>query len=776
MKPWTTVLALSLPSALALADIPSRVRHVKHARGLASQSDSHTVRNARIRKQLPDFELIYGLPAEYALGRALEDNIQVRGRPLNTWPYDVQPDLSNFEWMSYERARRVLSGTPPTPQPSPIPANTHSYMDIYVSIGDNGDHSIGTTLGITVRLGNASSPADPAPTLTPSPGSPVLNPAPAPATFLGLHGPILATMIAACALFLILVLGGLGWLVAMRRHMKRQGAVTRHDHLSDESSEPRGRSPTARWPRTTAHSLSFVPPHQATSAFTTSTRRRVRTADHNTTSPSTPEPAPVSPEKPAESRKRAATLLQTIHTRAIRGSPRIGSSKRTLSPDLSSRKKHPPGQVSPRIGTRIKREELPMVEQTPRNEFTNSWCSALHLDPFQSPGASVHTNEGQRQHTNSEAGVTPSETMNSVKIGAERPKSPTPMKAAWGRGHRTMSLSELGNSIAGRMAGSSNAPEAEGVSTDSSLLSVGPSGSNQEDTPTPRASQIRNTTTKSEDSLSKRLDYVERTNQIGMALFSPPSEPTSPEKSAAAAGSLGLSFDSFFSPKSAIEEAELEETTAEPRYGDVASERMVRIAPSQETVATTYVTAPESGASPNTFGDGSVSSVGGGPEEPLGVIGSPSTSHSQIAELDDISSPLLTDPDVEQTQVVETSNQSLAVEYGRANRSLRVLDSFPGMLRGSLSYFPEDVEINTPVLPSTSRTELSYREPTDILLLPEEDLDQGCIRLARVESVERSMGSSQRSHVAPEVEVVNMLTQGNESRGTTEDSIISPNM
>ncbi|KAG8773883.1 hypothetical protein FRC12_002266 [Ceratobasidium sp. 428] len=772
MRVWTLLLlALSPSISLALVDVPSRPRRVNHARFAKvlpartnSGSGLNTFGSARIRKQLPNFELTYGSPAEYALGRALEDSVLVRGRPLGTWPYDVQPDLSNFRWMTYER------GTPPTLQPSPIMADGLSYMDIYVSIQGNEDYTVRTTLGVIVRVGNASAPMEPAPSPTLSPGSPVLDPVPPPGSFLGLHGPILAVLVAACALFLILILGGLGWLIAMRRHMRKQGVLTRHA----VSPEPRGRSPTARWPRTTAHSLSFVPPNPTGSTLTNSTRRRVRTADHGIPSAPTPEPEPASPEKPVESRKRAATLLQTIHTRAIRGSPKIGSSKRALSPDLSSSRKRPnPGQGSPRIGTRIKREELPMVEQTRRDEFTNSWCSALHLDPFQSPGASVDTD--QDRLTSPEVGITPSATMESRRVGAERPKSPTPTKAVWGKGHRTMSLSELGGSLAGRMIGMSNVGREEIVSADSSMLSVGPSGSNPGDTPTPRASQIRDTITKSDESLSKRLDYAERTNQIGMALFSPLSEPTSPEKSIAAAAPLGLSFDSFFSPKSAAEESQFEETAAEPRYGDVSSERMVRIAQSQETVATTYVTAPESGASPNTFRDGSISSAGHGPLEPIGMIGSPSTSHSQIAELDDISSPLLASQDEERTQVAETSSQSLTVEYGRADQSLRVLDSFPGMLRGSLSYFPEDVEITTPVLPSTSRAELSFREPNDILLLPEEDLDQGCIRLARIESVER-MGASSRSHAAEATEAVNTSTQGNESKGTTEDSIISPNI
>ncbi|KAG9088116.1 hypothetical protein FS749_002406 [Ceratobasidium sp. UAMH 11750] len=658
-------------------------------------------------------------------------------------------------------------------------------MDIYVFVGDD-DRTLRTTLGISIRPGNSSAPLGPATGPTQSPGAPVVTLAPSPPV-LGLHGSILAVMIAACALLLVLVLGGLSWLLAMRRHLKEQGVPDRHAHSGDSSTEPRGRSPTARWPRTTAHSLSFVPPSHGVSTITTSTRRRVRTTDLGSPTtvshPSSVEPAPPSPEKPVESRKRAATLLHTIHTRAIRGSPRIGSSKSTFLPDLSSRKGFLPrassGQASPRIGTRIKKEELPTVEQTRRDEFTNSWCSALHLDPFQSLATSIELDNGQARQTGSQTDIGTSAPMESGKIAAERPKSPTPKIAVWGRGHRTMSLSELRGSLAaaGRALDSSNGPQAGSVGIDSSVDSLAPAGSNQEDTPTPRASQICATATNSEDSLAaKRPErhetYAERTNQIGMALLAPPTGTKPPKKATPTA--LGLSFDSFFSPKAAMEEA-LEEEGNEPRFKDVDSERMVRIAPSQETLATTYVTAPESGPSPNTSGNGA-SSAGYEQPEVIGVIGSPSTGHSQIAELDDISSPLLTDPDIEKNQA---SNQSLTVEHARADQSLRVLDSFPGMLRGSLSHFPEDVEVHTPILPSTARTGLSYREPTDILLLPEEDLDQGCIRLARVESVERQNRAGSPSRVSKEGDAGSGPTsekvRGNASQATTEDSIMSPN-
>ncbi|KAG8741853.1 hypothetical protein FRC10_002363 [Ceratobasidium sp. 414] len=399
------------------------------------------------------------------------------------------------------------------------------------------------------------------------------------------------------------------------------------------------------------------------------------------------------------------------------------------------------------------------------------------MDPFQSPGASADPGKGQARQTDSQADIGASATMESGRIAAERPKSPTPKKAAWGRGHKTMSLSELRGAltVAGGVVGST---ETGAVGPDSSMDSLAPAGSNQEGTPTPRASQIR--ATNPEDSFAKRRlerheTYAERTNQIGLALFAPPSQMTSPKNATATA--LGLSFDSFFSPKPAAEEGPFEEEGVEPRLRDVVSERMVRIAPSQETMATAYVTASESGASPDTSGYGPSSSGHGQPEE-IEVIGSPSTGHSQIAELDDISSLLLTDPDVEKTQVL---NQSLTVEYGRADQSLRVLDSFPGMLRGSLSYFPEDIEVDTPVLPSIARTGLSYRESTDILLLPEEDLDQGYIRLARVESVgrlERQNHAGSQSHIVKEGDAGNGLTaeefHGNASQGTTEDSIISP--
>ncbi|KAG9079733.1 hypothetical protein FRC06_007549 [Ceratobasidium sp. 370] len=784
METWVILLLVPAQSgAVALVSAAGRARHVGRARAprdlpvgrpITGPSPRVSTRDTHIQKPLPDFELVYGLPAEYALGRALESAIQVKGRPLNIWPYDAQPDLSDFSWMRYERTRRVLGGTPPALQPAPVPANTLSYINVYVFVGGNQGYTVRTTLGISIRSVNASAPLEPAPSPTLSPAAPVVTLASSPPSVSGLHGPILAIMIAACALLLVLVLGGLSWLLAMRRHLKEQCVSDRH--AGDNAAGPRGRSRTARWPRTTAHSLSFAPPSHGASAITTSTRRRVRTVDHGspTTTSNQPslEPVPASPGKPVESRKRAATLLHTIHTRAIRGSPRIGSSKGTLSPDLSSRRGFVPrassGQASPRIGTRIKREELPKVEQTRRDEFTNSWCSALHMDPFQSPGASVGLDDNGKAR---QADIGASPTMESGRIAAERPMSPTPEKVVWGIGHRTMSLSELRGSLAeaGLVVDSSGGLQAGEVGTDSGGVSPTAADSNQEGTPTPRASQIHATATSSEDSLAqKRLErhetYAERTSQIGMALFTSPPETRSPKNTAATA--LGLSFDSFFSPKSAMEEDTFEEEAAEPRYRDVASERMVRIAPSQETMATTYVTAPESGT-PNTLGDRS-SSAGHGQPEIIGVIGSPSTGHSRIVELDDIPSPLLTEPDVEKTEV---SNQSLSVGYAGADQSLRVLDSFPGMLRGSLSHFPEDVEVNTPVIPSISRAALSYRESMDILLLPEEDLDQGCIRLARVASVERQNRAGDQSYVGNE-----STSQKFRGNASTEDSIISPNL
>ena len=60
-------------------------------------------RSARLHEPLPCFELAYGQPAEYNIGRALEAGVEIRGGSLKERPYDVHPDLSRFGWMKYER-------------------------------------------------------------------------------------------------------------------------------------------------------------------------------------------------------------------------------------------------------------------------------------------------------------------------------------------------------------------------------------------------------------------------------------------------------------------------------------------------------------------------------------------------------------------------------------------------------------------------------------------------------------------------------------------------
>jgi hypothetical protein len=106
-----TICVIHIVYARPFIDTPGQARHLAVARELRARQPGArskferrvSLRNARIRKPLPVFELVYGQPAEYALGRALEDSVQVRGGPLGAWPYDVQPDLSSFSWMSYER-------------------------------------------------------------------------------------------------------------------------------------------------------------------------------------------------------------------------------------------------------------------------------------------------------------------------------------------------------------------------------------------------------------------------------------------------------------------------------------------------------------------------------------------------------------------------------------------------------------------------------------------------------------------------------------------------
>jgi hypothetical protein len=76
-----------------------RGREVKYEQ----TSQQSNTRTARLRANLPVFELVYGQYTEYELGRALEESMVVRTRPLAVWPYDVRPDLSGFSWMAYDR-------------------------------------------------------------------------------------------------------------------------------------------------------------------------------------------------------------------------------------------------------------------------------------------------------------------------------------------------------------------------------------------------------------------------------------------------------------------------------------------------------------------------------------------------------------------------------------------------------------------------------------------------------------------------------------------------
>ncbi|QRV85670.1 nitrate reductase [Ceratobasidium sp. AG-Ba] len=739
----------------------------------------------RIQQQLPKFELIYGVPAEYALGRALGKVVSVRGRSLYTWPYDIHPDLSSFSWMTYEQSTRVLSGTPPTIQPPPIPTRTLSFMDVYVFVGSDAEYTLKTTLGISISSGNVSRPVDPQPSLTQDPESTTTALASPQATFFFAHGSVFAALVAACVLCSVFILGGLGWWIAMRRHLKQTGTTVRCARSSDHSTDPRGRSPTPRWPRTSVHPLSFAPFNAAAPTLTHSTRRRVRTVDHESSTTPSPGPSPEqstrSPEKSVISRKRAATLLQTIHTRTIRGSPRTGSSQNGLSPEMPSRRLSSPkvGCV-PRADAHAARNGLPLLERSKRDEFTSSWSSAPDMDPFRSLG-DVSTNQVEKEH----GGANTSSTIYAESLDVSRPMSPTPKKGLWGVGLQTMSLSEFDHnrSIAGKRSFPSHEPGGNNSVAKSSVLYLEPAGLYERDTSTPTASQIQGASKDAHVSIgyfddkcaNRHGTYAERTNQIGKAILATTSKEAHPRKST---GPLELSFDSFFSPKSETEEAAFEDYGLEPRYGDVSSERLVRIAPSQETTSSTYVTAPEPSTSPGALKDEASSSGHEQPED-IGIIGSPSTNHSQMAELDDISSPLLAEPEDkdEAPKVAEKSSLPLTIEYGRADQPLRALDSFPGMIRGNLSYFPEDVELNTPVLSLTSRTQLSFRESIDILLLPEEDLSLGYVNLARVGSVGRTCQSQEHLQSPNGCAKLSVAKepQDNESHGTTEDSTISPN-
>ncbi|CCO37795.1 hypothetical protein BN14_11955 [Rhizoctonia solani AG-1 IB] len=388
----------------------------------------------------------------------------------------------------------------------------------------------------------------------------------------------------------------------------------------------------------------------------------------------------------------------------------------------------------------------------------NSWSSALQLDPFNSP----------KRDTNSLSGV-------------ERPISPTPNKARYIGGNKTMSASELFLPASPvNEPGTSAMVDKSGVSSDRydhagnfGFMDQTSMQSGLNTKVTPQAPVV----------LTRAESYAERTNQLGVALLtSPITMHTKPANQA-----LGITFDSFFSPVT-------ERPSPEPRYGEVSSERMVKVGHSQETLTTAYVTASESGVSPGAENGYKSPSTGHGIPEHAGVVGSPITLRSQIAELDSVATPsFVVDPDTTATFVEETSNQlptigsssnSLSVEYGRADRSLRALDSFPAMLRGSLSCFPEDVSLNTPmmntpVLPSagTGRSDLTHREASDIMLLPADDLTQGCLVLTRVgeDSAEHDgiVGASSDASALPfdvTQEVSNLAAR------SEEESILSPDL
>ncbi|KAJ1309429.1 hypothetical protein OPQ81_006205 [Rhizoctonia solani] len=70
---------------------------------LDQEGTSTIIRTARLRESLPIFEFTYGRSSEYELGRALEEFMIIRGRPLSTMVYNVEPDLAMFNWMGYDK-------------------------------------------------------------------------------------------------------------------------------------------------------------------------------------------------------------------------------------------------------------------------------------------------------------------------------------------------------------------------------------------------------------------------------------------------------------------------------------------------------------------------------------------------------------------------------------------------------------------------------------------------------------------------------------------------
>ncbi|ELU36555.1 nitrate reductase [Rhizoctonia solani AG-1 IA] len=729
-------------------------RFLENATISGQETSSITTRTARLRTNLPVFELIYGRTADYELGRALEENMLVKGHPLSKLTYEVEPDLAMFNWMGFDQTKHILRGTPPIAQPLPIPSGSPAYLDIYVYIGTDRSYRLRAVLGLIIREASEITEPNSAPTVSLVPTD---QQASSP------RGPVLGALITACVLLALLIIGGIGWMISMRGYFKQ-------DH---------------RYSDTNSHHQSTIRPHRSNSpsipstsnrnTSITLTRRRVRTADHEIQSPSksgfqlSPGQNDTKGSSPHSARKRATTLLQTIQTRTIHGSPKIGLVNSTSRFSLDSSSITARKAFSPRLGLSQFSPSF-TIEESPKKEkgslgiekspiYMNSWSSALRLDPFHSPGQKADSVVG---------------------IERERPISPTPNKALRIRGNRTMSVSEL---FPPDHLGNESGP---GVAVDDSGISpnrydhTGNLGfMNDNSTQLGSSAQV---TPQIPAILSRAESYVERTNQLGVALLNPPEDMhTKPVN-----GALGITFDSFFSPVQG-------QSNPEPRYGEVSSERMVKIGHSQETLATVYVTASESGVSPGVQSGQDSPNDGPGIPECV-VIGSPITLHSQIVEFDNVAtSPFITGPDtmiVSKGEIVYgaldtgNSSNSLRVEYGRADRSLRALDSFPAMLRGSLSCFPEDVSLNTPmlntpVLPSTGtvRSDLTHREESDIMLLPTDDLSQGCLVLTRVgeNSVEQGEGADTNGNagvlsfeVIQEASNLVMRSEG--------DSILSPDL
>ncbi|QRW27770.1 nitrate reductase [Rhizoctonia solani] len=593
-------------------------RFLENATIFGQETSSITTRTARLRTNLPVFELIYGRTADYELGRALEENMLVKGHPLSKLTYEVEPDLAMFNWMGFDQTKHILRGTPPIAQPLPIPSGSPAYLDIYVYIGTDRSYRLRAVLGLIIREASEITEPNSAPTVSLVPTD---QQASSP------RGPVLGALITACVLLALLIIGGIGWMISMREYFKQ-------DH---------------RYSDTNSHHQSTIRPHRSNSpsipstsnrnTSITLTRRRVRTADHEIQSPSksgfqlSPGQNDTKGSSPHSARKRATTLLQTIQTRTIHGSPKIGL---TWSESVFAEFHI---EESPK-----KEKDSLGIEKSPI--YMNSWSSALRT--------------GTTNFTYSKQGPPYSREQNNEC-------------------KRVIPPDHLGNE------------SGPGVAVDDSGISPN------------RYDHTGN------------LGFMnDNSTQLGSSAQVTPQIPAIPSRAEKdmhtkpVNGALGITFDSFFSPVKG-------QSNPEPRYGEVSSERMVKIGHSQETLATVYVTASESGVSPGVQSGQDSPNDGPGIPECV-VIGSPITLHSQIVEFDNVAtSPFITGPDtmiVSKGEIVYgaldtgNSSNSLRVEYGRADRSLRALDSFPAMLRGSLSCFPEDVSLNTPmlntpVLPST---------------------------------------------------------------------------